>query len=59
MPRAWKLCHTADWHLGHALHGRSRDAEHAAFLAWLVERLAQEEVDALIVAGDVFDTASP
>jgi exonuclease SbcD len=59
MPRRWTLCHTADWHLGHALHGRSREHEHRAFLEWLVEALATREVDALIVAGDVFDSASP
>lgn len=59
MPRPFKLCHTADWHLGHTLHGRSREHEHAAFFAWLVELLAAQEVDALIVAGDVFDSASP
>ena len=59
MPRRWTLCHTADWHLGHTLHGRSREAEHAAFAAWLVDLLAERAVDVLLVAGDVFDTASP
>lgn len=54
-----RLLHTSDWHLGHRLHGASRDAEHAAFLRWLLERIASEEADALIVAGDIFDTANP
>lgn len=57
--RSLTICHTADWHLGHTLHGRSREHEHAAFLAWLVELLVEREVDALIVAGDVFDGATP
>jgi exonuclease SbcD len=57
--RRWKLCHTADWHLGHSLFGRSREHEHAAFLKWLVAKLEEEEVDALVVAGDVFDSVSP
>ncbi|UJR79139.1 exonuclease SbcCD subunit D C-terminal domain-containing protein [Sandaracinus amylolyticus] len=59
MPRPFTLCHTADWHLGHALHGRSREAEHAAFSAWLVDLLEAQRVDALVIAGDVFDSASP
>lgn len=57
--RRWKLCHTADWHLGHTLFGRSREYEHAAFLRWLTVMLAREEVDLLVVAGDVFDSVSP
>ena len=54
-----KLLHTSDWHLGHTLHDLSRRHEHAAFLSWLLERLADEQIDALIVAGDIFDTANP
>lgn len=53
------ICHTSDWHLGHTLHGHSRDEEHRAFLAFLLDVLAEERVDALVVAGDVFDTANP
>lgn len=54
-----RLLHTSDWHLGHTLHDVPRDHEHARFLAWLGDTLEQEEVDALVVAGDVFDTANP
>jgi len=54
-----RLLHTSDWHLGHRLHGVSRDGEHAAFLAWLVDRCVSEQADALIVSGDVFDSANP
>jgi exonuclease SbcD len=56
---ALTICHTADWHLGHTLFRRSREPEHAAFLAWLLERLVERRADVLIVAGDVFDTGSP
>jgi exonuclease SbcD len=59
MSRHLKLCHTSDWHLGHTLHGHGREHEHARFLAFLLETLASEEADALIVAGDVFDSANP
>jgi len=54
-----RLIHTSDWHLGHELFGHSREAEHDAFLNWLVEQLAQEQADALVVAGDVYDVAHP
>ena len=52
-----RLLHTADWHLGQCLHELPREQEHAAFLDWLVEQLHQ--VDALLIAGDVFETANP
>jgi exonuclease SbcD len=54
-----RLLHTSDWHLGHTLYDTSREPEHAAFLEWLLETLAAREVDALLVAGDIFDTTNP
>ncbi len=54
-----RLIHTADWHLGQLLHDFPREHEHAAFLAWLLEAIGRERADALIVAGDIFDSANP
>lgn len=54
-----RLFHTADWHLGHCLHGVSRQLEHQQFLDWLLEELQNRQADALIVAGDIFDLANP
>jgi DNA repair protein SbcD/Mre11 len=54
-----RLLHTSDWHLGHTLHGRDRRYEHQRFLAWLLETLVEVQADALLVAGDVFETANP
>ena len=54
-----KILHTADWHLGHLLHGYSRLEEHQYFLDWLLDYIVDEAVDVLIVAGDIFDTANP
>jgi exonuclease SbcD len=54
-----RLLHTSDWHLGHTLYDTSREAEHAAFLEWLLDTLESQKVDALLVAGDIFDTANP
>ncbi len=54
-----RLLHTSDWHLGHRLYGQAREAEHQRFLNWLLEQLEAHQVDALLVAGDVFDLANP
>ena len=55
----FRVLHTADWHLGKPLGDLSRDEEHARFLEFLLTLIIDEEVDALIVAGDVFDSANP
>jgi DNA repair protein SbcD/Mre11 len=54
-----KLLHTADWHVGKVLKGRSRAEEHTAVLKGLVDLAREEDVDAVVVAGDVFDTTMP
>ena len=54
-----RLLHTADWHLGAALHGWSREYEHRAALASLIDIARTRQVDAVIVAGDVFDSLNP
>ena len=54
-----RLLHTSDWHLGRSLHRADlRDAQ-AAFLDGLVETVRAERVDAVLVAGDVYDRAVP
>lgn len=54
-----KLLHTSDWHLGRSLYNRKRYDEFAAFLDWLVETIIQQEIDVLLIAGDIFDTSTP
>ena len=54
-----RLLHTADWHLGAALHGWSREPEHRAALAQIIEIAREREVNAIIVAGDIFDSLNP
>ncbi len=39
--------------------GKSREAEHQAFLDWLIELVQEQRIDALIIAGDIFDTGTP
>ena len=54
-----RIIHTSDWHLGQNFYSKSRAAEHDAFLNWLLTTAEHEQVDAIIVAGDIFDTGSP
>jgi len=54
-----KILHTSDWHLGRSLYGRKRYQEFEAFLNWLSATIEAENIDALLVAGDVFDTTTP
>ena len=54
-----RILHSSDWHLGQHFMGKTRQAEHQAFLAWLVEQVQAQQVDAVLVAGDIFDTGAP
>lgn len=54
-----KLLHTSDWHLGMELHGHQRLQEQKKFLDWLSDLCLQQEVDALLISGDIFDVANP
>jgi exonuclease SbcD len=54
-----RLLHTSDWHLGQTLHNFDRIHEHQRFLDWLLETIAAEQVDALLIAGDIFDNSNP
>ena len=54
-----KILHTSDWHLGRSLYGRNRYDEFTAFLDWLAEVITKQGIDALLVAGDIFDTSAP
>ncbi|CAA0095218.1 Nuclease SbcCD subunit D [BD1-7 clade bacterium] len=55
----FKIIHTSDWHLGQHFMGKSRQAEHKQFLSWLISTAVEKNVDAIVVAGDIFDTGSP
>ncbi len=54
-----RLLHTADWHVGKTIRGRSRTAEHEAVLGNLVRVADEEAVDMVLVVGDLFDSAAP
>jgi exonuclease SbcD len=54
-----RILHTSDWHLGQHFMGKSRQAEHQALIDWLVAQVDAHAVDAVLIAGDIFDTGAP
>lgn len=56
---ALKILHTSDWHLGRALYGQKRYEEFDALLDWMINTLQEQQIDVLLIAGDVFDTGTP
>lgn len=54
-----RILHTSDWHLGQHFFGQSRQAEHQAFIDWLIAEVQAKQVDVVLIAGDVFDTGTP
>ena len=54
-----RFLHTADWHVGRAIRGRSRTEEFAAALDQVVGIAVEEGVDAVLLAGDVYEHRAP
>lgn len=54
-----KILSTSDWHLGNLFHGNDRRPEHQHFLKWLIAQIKEQQPDALLVAGDIFDNGNP
>lgn len=54
-----RILHTSDWHLGRMLYGRRREDESQQFLDWLIQTIQQQQVDVLLVSGDIFDNGAP
>lgn len=54
-----RIIHTSDLHLGQNFFTKSRRAEHQAFFDWLLQVVKEKQVDAVVIAGDVFDTGTP
>ncbi|MGW8481967.1 exonuclease SbcCD subunit D [Microbacterium sp. NPDC055903] len=54
-----RILHTSDWHIGRTFHGASTMSALGQVLAALVDQVREHEVDVVVVAGDVFDSATP
>ena len=54
-----RMMHIADLHIGQVLRYQSRAAEHQFMLEWVIEQINTHEIDALLIAGDIFDAPNP
>ncbi|HEY8904713.1 MAG TPA: exonuclease subunit SbcD, partial [Rhodoferax sp.] len=54
-----RILHTSDWHLGQHFMGKTRQAEHQQLIDWLMHQVDAHAVDAVLIAGDIFDTGAP
>ncbi len=54
-----RILHTSDWHIGRSFHGHSTLDALRGVLGALVEQVRDHDVDLVVVAGDVFDSATP
>ena len=54
-----RILHTSDWHLGKSLHGHDLAEAQDAALDFMVDLAIERDVDAFIVAGDVYDRSFP
>ncbi len=56
---ALKILHTGDWHLGKILHKHSLDEDMDMFFEWMLQYIVDQNIDVVLVCGDVFDLANP
>ena len=54
-----RILHTSDWHIGRTFHGHSTLEALRGVLEALVVQVREQDVDVVVVAGDVFDSATP
>lgn len=54
-----KILHTSDWHIGQRFHGKDRYKDHEFFFKWLTDTINEQNIDMLLVAGDIFDIGYP
>ncbi|MBQ7529843.1 exonuclease SbcCD subunit D C-terminal domain-containing protein [bacterium] len=54
-----RVIHTSDWHLGASLHNQKRYDEFQSFLVWLINTIQEQQVEVLLISGDIFDTTTP
>lgn len=54
-----KILHTADWHIGKKLHKHYLYEDFDLFINWLIKLIIEQEIEAVLISGDVFDLANP
>lgn len=56
---AYRILHTADWHLGKQLMDQERHTDHQRFLDYFLSAVTEHAIDAVIISGDIFDGVNP
>ena len=54
-----KILHTSDWHIGKHLHKYDLSPDLDFFFTWMIDYIKSENIDVLLVSGDIFDQANP
>jgi len=54
-----KILHTADWHIGKTLYKQPLHEEIQLFFLWMLDTIEKEQIDIIVVSGDIFDLANP
>ncbi len=54
-----KILHTSDWHIGKKIYGIDLASDHKLFFKWLIETIKEQQIDAILVSGDIFDLSNP
>jgi exonuclease SbcD len=54
-----RLLHTSDWHIGRRFNDQDLLPDQAKFGDWLVSLVREEDIDAVLISGDIFDRANP
>ncbi len=54
-----KILHTSDWHIGKELHKVELTEDMERFFTWLIDFIRDNDIDVLLMSGDLFDQANP
>jgi exonuclease SbcD len=54
-----KILHTSDWHIGKELHKVDLAEDMERFFTWIIDFIGKNQVDVLLMSGDLFDQANP
>ena len=54
-----KVLHTSDWHIGKELHKVALEEDMTLFFNWLIDFIKSNNIDVLLMSGDLFDQANP
>jgi len=54
-----KVLHTSDWHIGRKFDRESLEKEQEDFLEWLADQIKEQQIDLVVIAGDIYDRSMP